>query len=66
MEQVFSSVPSMAERNPERTRKIHFIKTWLRGWCHHRIFFFFFYCWVVYLEPGLMATDRSHLSQRRK
>lgn len=40
---VFSSIPSVAVRNTERTAKTHLINTWLKSWCHHRNFGLFDY-----------------------
>jgi len=62
---VFSSVPSVAGKNIERGRKTHLINRWLRDWCHRWNFGFFDHG-EVYMAPGLLATDRVQLSQRRK
>lgn len=40
--------PSLQERNAESNRKTHLFNTWLRGWCHWRIFIiiiYFFKSW---------------------
>ena len=61
---VFSSIPAVAGRGTERTRKAHLINTWLRGWCQHRNVGFFDHG-ALYSAPGLMAADGS-LSLRGK
>ena len=68
---VFSSIPSVAEKDTERSRKSHLINTWLKDWCKCKNLFYFiiiifFNHGAVYLAPDLMAGDGSHLSQRRK
>ena len=62
---LFSSMPSVAQRDTERTRESHLINMWLRGWWHHRNFSFYDHG-VVYSAPGLMAVDGCPLSQREK
>jgi len=62
---VFPSIPAVAGRDTERSRKTHLINTWLRGWCKHKNFGYFNHG-MVYSAPGLMAVDGSHLSQRGK
>jgi len=62
---VFSSFPSVAEKNTERDRKTHLINRWLRGWCRRWNFGFFDYG-EVYMALGLLATDGVQLSQRGK
>jgi len=62
---VFFSLSSTTVRDTERTRQTNLIKMWLRGWCSHRNFRFFNHG-VVYAQPGLMAADGSHWSQRGK
>jgi len=48
------------------SRKILLINTWLRSWCNQGNLGVFLYHGMVYLVPGLMAADESHLSQRGK
>jgi len=62
---LFSSMPSVAQRDTERTRESHLINMWLRGWWHHRNFSFYDHG-VVYSAPGLMAADGAHLGQSGK
>ena len=62
---VFSSLPSGVVRDMEWSRKTQALNEWLKGWCSHRNFGFFDHR-AVYLAPGLMAVDRSHLSLRGK
>ena len=62
---VFSSIPTVAGRGKERTRKAHLINTWLRGWCHHRNFGFYD-PGALYSAPGLLSADGFHLSLRGK
>lgn len=62
---VFSSIPSVAVRDTERTTKIHLINIWMRGWCNHSNFGFFDHE-VVYSAPGPMMADGSHLFQKGK
>lgn len=62
---VFSSIPTVAGRGTERTRRAHMINTWLRDWCQHRNFVFFFDRGALYSAPGLIAVDGS-LSLRGK
>ena len=38
---VFSSVPSVAAKDTERSKRAHLINTQLRGWCNCRKFVFF-------------------------
>ena len=61
---VFSSIPTVAGRGTERTRKAHLLNTWLRGWCQRRNLGFFDHG-ALYSAPGLMAVDGS-LSFRGK
>lgn len=51
--------PSVAERDSERARKTHLLKTWLRGWFHCGNFGFFFvhgetHRWVPPVSKGEM------------
>jgi len=62
---VFSSIPSVAGKSTERSRKTHLINRWLRDWCHQWNFGFFDHG-EVYTAPGLLATDGVQLSQRGK
>jgi len=49
---VFSSVSSVVVRDTKKTRKIHLIKMWLRGWWHQKNFVFFDHG-EYYSAPGL-------------
>jgi len=64
MQVAFSSIPSASGKDTERSRKTHLIHTWLRGWCKCKNFFLDH--GEVYLAPGLMVQNGSHLSQRVK
>jgi len=35
---IFSSIPSVAGKDTDWSRKAHLINTWLRGWCNPRNF----------------------------
>lgn len=61
---VFSSIPTVAGRGTERTRKAHLLNMWLRGWCQRRNLGFFDHG-ALYSAPGLMAAGGS-LSFRGK
>ena len=56
----------MAEKDTERSRKIHLMNTWQGGWCKCKNFGFFGPYGVVYLAPGLRSADGSHLSEREQ
>ena len=62
---VFSSIPTVAGKDTERSRKTPLINTWLRGWCHRRNFGFFDHG-EVYMAPGLLVTDGVQLSHKGK
>jgi len=64
-QEVFSSIPPVAGNDEGRNRKSQQISTWLQAWCHRRDFGFFDHG-LVYTTPGLLATDRVHISQRGK
>ncbi|GAB0192579.1 hypothetical protein GRJ2_001723200 [Grus japonensis] len=51
--------------NVGRNRRTQSINTWLCGWCQ-RHNFEFFDNGTAYTAPGLMNSDRIHLSQRGK
>jgi len=65
VQEVFSSIPSVAVNSTERGRKSHLVNRWLRDWCHQSNFGFFDHG-EVYTAPSLMATDGTQLSQRGK
>ena len=62
---IFCSIPSGAVRDMERTWKVQVMNNWLRGWCRGRNFGFFDHG-AVYLAPGLLSMNGTHLSQRGK
>jgi len=62
---VFFSILQIAGNDEGRNRKSQQISTWLQAWCHQQNFGFFDHG-SVYMTPGLLATDRVHLSQRGK
>ena len=62
---MFFSVPLMAGRYTESTRKMHLINICLKGWYHHRNLEFFGHR-TVFLVSGLMAADGVHLALRSK
>ena len=64
MQAVFSSIPTVAGRGTERTRKAHLLNTWLWGLGQRRNLGFFNHG-ALYSAPGLMAADGS-LSFRGK
>lgn len=57
-------------RNTEKTRKTHFIKIGLRGWCNHRNLYLFIHLFiyngVVYSASGIVVADESDGLQRGK
>jgi len=59
----FLSVPSVAGRDTERTRKSHLINTWLRGWCCCRNFGFFDHR-AVYSAPGYKWGPPRSMGER--
>ena len=56
---IFSYI--LPSTDSDRNSRIVSINTWLRGWCHHKNFEFFGYR-KPYMAPGLLASDRIHLS----
>ena len=63
---VFSSITSVAGKGTERIQKTHLLNKWLRGWCKHRNFGFFFDHGAICSAPGMMAAGGSSLSLRGK
>ncbi|GAB0210155.1 hypothetical protein GRJ2_003481300 [Grus japonensis] len=62
---IFSSLLPVEGSNVGRNRRTQSINTWLCGWCQ-RHNFEFFDNGTAYTAPGLMNSDRIHLSQRGK
>ena len=62
---IFCSIPSGAVRDMEWAWKAQVMNKWLRGWCQGRNFGFFDHG-AVYLAPGLLSMNGTHLSQRGK
>lgn len=62
---MFSSNPSVAEKNAERNRKTHMINRWLKGW-YHGWNVGFFNQGMVHMAPGLLEADGVLLSKREK
>jgi len=62
---IFSSLLPVVDSDNGRNRQTQFINTWLRSWCHHHSFGFFNNR-MSYMAPGLLASGRIHLFQRRK
>ncbi|RMC19301.1 hypothetical protein DUI87_03908 [Hirundo rustica rustica] len=58
---VFCSVPFVAEKNDERSRRTHIINKWLEGWCHQQDFGFFDHG-ASFMAPALLEPDGIHLS----
>jgi len=48
-----------------RNRYVQSINMWLCGWCHHHKFEFF-KNGMVYMAPGLLASDGIQISRRGK
>lgn len=62
---MFSSNPSVAEKNDEMNRRTQLINRWLKDCCHWWNFGFFSQG-LVYMAPGLLEADGVLLSNRGK
>jgi len=62
---VFLSILPDAGNDEGTKRTTQQISTWLQAWCHWQSFGVFDHG-SAYMAPGLLATDRIHLSQRGK
>ena len=62
---VFFTILPVTRKDEGRSRKSQQINTWLRAWCYWQNFGVFDHG-LVYMTPGMLATDGVHLSQRGK
>ena len=62
---IFCPIPAGTVRDTEQAWKAQVMNNWLRSWCQGRNFGFFVHR-AVYLAPGLLSMNGTHLSQRGK